>query len=504
MFKLAALFFTVISLNSFANKESKLSLSINTKTPIYITSPKFLSVGLDTAQIVGSFWWDAEGEMTGGRGKNKTKPIDLTNPKLIELVSELSPLYLRIGGSEADALYYNMKDNSEKRPKKYDSTLTKKRWQEIETFMKKTNAELFFTLNQGPSSWDKNGKWNTDNLEEFLTFLKAESTIPFKLELGNEVFAYWAIFGITNYLTEQEYAENYRKAQKLFKKYDIQTKLAGPASAYWPIIGEPLGFIFNKMEDLFPILKDEYDIVSWHYYPTQSFRCPLAVRRMDKKRFLDPDVLDEVSKWGKEVLTLKEKYSPRAELWLGETGSAQCGGEPEISTEFISSLWWADHLGQLARLKHDVVVRHNLIDADYALLNNDMAPRPDYHISWLWKKHMGTHILETTLSRQNSKTLRAYAHCSPQKDGLSVFIINIDQEERTLTSKLFTQSRTMKITTSDLYSQKMFINKKPVQSLKDLKAITFNQNQSEDIIAPKQSLVLVKISGNFPACQNKG
>ena len=45
-----------------------------TEKLINITDEKFLSFGLDTAQIVGSYWWDKEGKMIGGRGKNKVSP----------------------------------------------------------------------------------------------------------------------------------------------------------------------------------------------------------------------------------------------------------------------------------------------------------------------------------------------------------------------------------------------------------------------------------------------
>lgn len=469
-----------------------------TEKLINITDEKFLSFGLDTAQIVGSYWWDKEGKMIGGRGKNKVSPLDLKNKILLKHVSALAPAYLRIGGSEADALYYNMKDNSDKRPEKYDSTLTKKKWKEIESFIKNTNTELFFTLNQGPSSWDSKGKWDTTNLREFLKFLSKEGAIPYKFELGNEVFAYWAIFGLSYQLSEEDYAKNFLETKNLLKQNNLNAKLAGPASAFWPIIGEPLGFIFNEMEDLFPILKNDYDIITWHYYPTQSFRCPVAIRRMNKERLIDLDVLNEIKKWAKVLVKDKNKYSPKAELWLGETGSAQCGGEPKISDQFISSIWWIDQLGILAKLDHKVVIRHNLIGADYALLNQDGTPRPDYYASYLWKVNMGTKVLS---AESTNKNIRSYLHCSPDEKYLSLVLINIANKELQGQIKGIPVTSIKTMEGLDLYQQDVLVNNGKIQNLENLKEVTWNKGDS--LTLPKHSISFLNWKDKSGICKKK-
>ena len=178
-----------ICLNTFAKN---VTITIESK-PIALVDEKFLSFGVDTAQVVGSFWWDAKGEMNGGRGKNKTTPLKLTSPKLLEYAKELSPAYFRIGGSEADALFYNLGSNDKAYPEKFDSVLTKSRFKKIKNFIKYTGLDLFFTLNQGPPTW-KDGKWQTDHLDHFFKYYSKNLDIPITFELGNEVFAYWAIF----------------------------------------------------------------------------------------------------------------------------------------------------------------------------------------------------------------------------------------------------------------------------------------------------------------------
>ena len=82
----------------------------------------------------------------------------------------------------------------------------------------------------------------------------------------------------------------------------------------------------------------EADIVTWHYYPQQSRRCPMATRRAGPEPLLHPGFLDESELHARELEGLVQKYAPQAELWLGETGNAQCGGEPEASDRFAGSL----------------------------------------------------------------------------------------------------------------------------------------------------------------------
>src|SRR5690606_2782524 len=120
-------------------------------------------------------------------------------------------------------------------------------------------------------------------------------------------------------------------------------------------------------------------ILTWHYYPTQSQRCPVAVRRASLDRFLNPETLDEIKDWAQENQLLRNQHSPNAKLWLGETGPAQCGGQKDLSDRFVSSFWWLDQLGTLAQFQHDVVIRQTLIDSDYGMIDlADYSPRPDY------------------------------------------------------------------------------------------------------------------------------
>jgi hypothetical protein len=121
---------------------------------------------------------------------------------------------------------------------------------------------------------------------------------------------------------------------------------------------------------------------------------------------------------------------PGAEVWLGETSSCQCGGQPGISNAFVSGFYWLDELGQMARRGTKVVVRQSLTGADYGLLAEpSLEPTPDYFNTVLWRTLMGTKVLSATTPLS---TLRAYAHCTApgapdaRAGAVTVVLLNLD------------------------------------------------------------------------------
>lgn len=146
---------------------------------------------------------------------------------------------------------------------------------------------------------------------------------------------------------------------------------------------------------------------------------------------LSPNFLDETDRWASRVEGHRDKYAPQAEIWLEETGSAQCGGEPGLSDRFVAGFWWLDLLGRLARSGQKVIMRQNLSGADYSLVNDaTLEPNPDYWNSFLWKRLMGREVLGVQLSQQQSD-LRVYAHRS-DKSGpgwITALAMNINREE---------------------------------------------------------------------------
>jgi heparanase 1 len=396
-------------------------------------SERYLSFSIDTSQAVGGKFWDpsASGFEIGSGSANATV-FDFNNSRLDLLASALAPAYLRIGGSEADKVYYDLRCREMKAtsiPDGYASSLTRAQWDSIGAFAQRNNLDLIFTLNAGPASRDHHRRWDGSNASELLAYTASQGYPLTLWELGNELNAFWFIHGLRNQISTSVYHHDLHDARALVKKYTPGALFTGQASAFWPVLGEPLNFFFGFMQDYLRRSGDLIDLVAWHYYPQQSRREPIGDRRAHPSRMLDPVNLDTAKYWAECINSWRDLYAPLKPVWLGETGNAQAGGEPGVSDAYIGGLWWLDQLGLLARQGTQVMVRQTLSGSQYGLLEDEsLAPRPDYWNSLLWKRLMGRQVYATQLDGNSSGKLRVYAHASPPATGgiVTVLAINLD------------------------------------------------------------------------------
>ncbi len=348
--------------------------------------PEFLSVSLDISQVVGGRFWGAGGGVELGAGETPVPAFDFQRPELLERARALAPAYLRIGGTEADTTWYALdRPPPTPLPPHFTAALTAERWESLVRFSTASRLPLLFTLAAGPGVRGSLGEWLPAQASELLRHAKRRQDPVVLWELGSEVNAYPVMHGPAGRVSGREYARDLQTARDLLDAHFPDAALAGPTSAYWPVIGEPFPVLRSTLRHA----RGALGVVSWHYYPQQSRRCPVAVRRAGLEVMLRPEHLAEIERWATEVVQARDRFEPGAELWMTETGNAQCGGEPGVSSRFVSSLWWMDQLGRLARRNHQVVVRQTLVGSDYGLLDPEtLRPRPDYHASLLWKQHI--------------------------------------------------------------------------------------------------------------------
>jgi heparanase 1 len=407
-----------------------LRIEIDREHPLARVDPRFVSVAIDTSQLVGGHFWSASGRVEVGRGSERVAPLDLKRPELIALARALGPAYLRVGGTEADHVYYALgAARGRARPQQYELELDEPTWNALAEFTRAAGFELMFTVNAGPSARDADGAWSPTNAEELFEYaaLRADSVAVW--ELGNEVNGYWFIHGLSHQPSGRQYARDLWAFRHALGRHFEAARVAGPASVYFPRLGEPLFDWFDFLPEALEAGGPALDIVSWHYYPEQSRRCPVATRRARPGHLLAPAELDEVRHWSAQIEQLRQRWAPSAQLWLGETGPAQCGGEPGLSDRYASGLWWLDQLGLAARSGQAVVVRQTLVGSDYGLLDAvTLEPRPDYYNSLLWRKLMGEVVLDARLSSPYPY-LRAYAHSSAEPGGgVSLLVLNLHPE----------------------------------------------------------------------------
>jgi heparanase 1 len=232
----------------------------------------------------------------------------------------------------------------------------------------------------------------------------------------------------------------------------------------WPVLGEPLSLFYGFLPGYLQQSGSLVDQISWHYYPQQSRRGPIASRRASPSRLLDPKNLDEAGLWADRMRTWRDAYAPGKPIWLGETGNAQFGGEPGLSDVYLGGLWWLDELGLLATKDTQVVVRQTLSGMNYGMIDDEtLTPRPDYWNSLLWKRLMGTQVYPVKVSGENNSRLRAYAQSgAAAADGsVTVLLINIDPLQNASVQLKGLENKTVRIdeiTSADILGQGLLLN----------------------------------------------
>jgi heparanase 1 len=384
---------------------------------------RFLAVAVDTAQVVGATFW-APRDAGTETGQWPIPPYDFTRPKLRALAQALSPAYLRIGGTTADKVYYDMSDTPVTvAPAPYLYVMTRAQWDGVNDFASAVGMRVLFTINAGPGPRDAKLAWTPDNAQTLLSYTAGKGYGIALWELGNEVNAFPLAHGLNFVITPQQFAQDVVAAKALIAAATPGVPLGAPSSAYWPVAGEFIPF--------YPAFMDagggSLDVVTWHYYPMQSQRCPIATRRADAALMFDPSTLDEIDPWAGQV----EDAAQGKPVWLGETGNAQCGGEPGVSDTFVAGFWWLDELARVARRGEQVVVRQTLSGSDYGLIDDaTLAPRPDYWTSVLWRRLVGSRVLDAASG--GDPLLRVYAHCTragapDQASGaVTLVVVNLD------------------------------------------------------------------------------
>ncbi len=405
-------------LRTSANTES-VTVTLPHVQPVAQTDERYLSFSIDISLLAGGFWWEGALDVKRGLGTLRVPPIQLDLKKLDKLVQLLGPAYLRVGGSEADKIHYFNAPADEEDP----LILTRDQWDNLHGFIQRNDLRFMFTCKYGLFNRRHHGSWRGDELNNLLHYSSEQGYNIDVFELGNELNAYWAFHGLLSQPRAKRLAKDYDRFCVLVLSHFPNARLCGPGSAFWPRLGETIRPISNITPGFLSSLKTRLDIVDWHYYPFQSERSPLRTRAAHLRHLLNPKSFEDYRKFSLKLAELRDRFQPQAELWTGETGSAQCGGQPELSDRWASSFWWADQLGMGARCGQKVMVRQSLIGGDYGMVARlTLKPRPDYWVSWLWGQLMGREVFAID---SGSPSLRCYLHNARDGDGKILLLINL-------------------------------------------------------------------------------
>ena len=367
------------------------------------------------------------------------EPIDLSSPKLRKLAAALGPAYMRVSGTWANSTYFQDDDAPQMKtpPKGFNGVLTRKQWKGVIDFAKATNAEIVTSLAITPGVRDAEGVWTPIEAKKFLAYTKQAGGTIAAAEMFNEpTFA--VMGGAPSTYDAAAYGRDFKVFLAYMKQAAPGTLILGPGS-----VGEAgsLGDIRMKITPTTEMMKASgrgVDGFSYHFYGGVSKRCKpnhdddQAIETLGlSKTWLMRTALDE-----EYYAKLRDQYEPGKPMWLTETGETACGGDPWAST-YLDSFRYLNQLGALAKRGVQSVMHNTLAASDYALIDEEtLMPRPNYWSALLWRKMMGTTVLEAGVAQ--TPGLYVYAHCQRGvSGGVAMLVINADKTaSRTLTVPL--------------------------------------------------------------------
>uniref|UniRef100_A0A8C5DZ43 Heparanase n=1 Tax=Gouania willdenowi TaxID=441366 RepID=A0A8C5DZ43_GOUWI len=249
-----------------------------------------------------------------------------------------------------------------------------------------------------------NNTWNSSNAHALMDYCQ-HRRYRLHWELGNEPNSFEKKAGIR--VGGAQLGLDFTHLRKMMS----QSQSYRHAGLYGPDIGQPRDHRTDMTEGFLQTGAEAINAFTWHHYYVNG-------RETSLKDFLDPDVLDTLALKTKEVLKRVWSVCPLKPVWLGETSSAFGGGAPGLSDTFAAGFMWMDKLGVAATLGLGVVMRQVLIGSgSYHMVDDNLDPLPDYWLSLLYKRLVGSEVLRVELSSDfgSNRRVRVYLHCAHRR-----------------------------------------------------------------------------------------
>jgi heparanase 1 len=426
-----------VLMHASAISASDLAVNILWQSPVSHTPPEYLSIAIDQ----GVFNEDSKWQLW----------LDHQNSSsFLALTRGLTPAYLRIGGTPADTLLYNVSaalppdDCFVPSPPKSTSSSTPQkpfllsacqfskmvRWAEE---VSSTDLPVLFDLNvlsnrSGGNAY--NSRWDPTNALTLITYARKYHSNVVGWELGNEPEGWQRNFGMN--ISNEALAADFHRLRSVLDETRsapnsestasaisaVSTAAASTASPLhsprqlvvgpdWGMScanrGTPRGKACKAFAEIIPLLNGTVDMVTFHYYNLGKGAAPTD--------FVSPAILDgmriateiavkavqgdtssgagSATGSGADSVT-GSGAAPRKttpSVWLGESATASGGGLEGASGTYTATFIWLDKLGQVARWGGAGLMRQSLFGGSYALLDpHTFKPRPTYWVALLFKR----------------------------------------------------------------------------------------------------------------------
>jgi heparanase len=391
---------------------------------------RFQSYNIEMVEITGGRFWKpyrsqpdpspaprSGSDTPPGRDSNLFQyrpPIDLTQTRLRNLAAALAPSYMRVSGTWANSTYFSDTDDvSSAPPAGFNGVLTRRRWRSVVDFAQAVDARIVTSFAISAGSRDAAGVWKPDQANRLVRFTRSIGSHIAAAEFMNEPDLA-AIGGAPAGYDASAYGRDFKIFDGFLKQASPETMILGPGT-----IGQTA-----LASNMFAASGSDLDAVSYHYYGALSERCR---GNHTPEAALSEDWLGATDQALAFYRDLRDRLKPGKPIWLTETAEAACGGNP-WATSFLDTFRYLDQLGRLAKAGVQVVMHNTLAASDYGLLDErTLEPRPNYWGALLWRRLMGTTVLDAGVPVQLG--LHVYAHCQRgTSGGVALLVINTDRD----------------------------------------------------------------------------
>ena len=469
----AATLFALSTLPVRAQQTQQPKLNPATMRKLGTVDPRYVSYNIEMVEVTGGRFWkpyaatESEPAITPSNPNQQVgispnlfqyrPPIHLDNPRLRKLATALGPAYVRVSGTWANTTYFQNDGNPplQKPPAGFNGVLTRAEWKGVVDFAHAVDDKIVTSVAVSAGTRNAQGVWTPDQARALFNYTKSIGGSITASEFMNEPTFPGPGGAPTDY-----YAAAFARDAKLFgaflRQTSPQTTYLGPGG-----VGEGVSLTAGAgrqmkrlaTEDLLKATGPIFDAFSYHFYGAVSHRC-MGKTTVDEA--MTPEWLDRTDTVEAFYAELRDKYVPGKPMWLNETAEAACGGD-KLAAQFVDVFRYLNQLGTLAQKGVQVVMHNTLAASDYGLLDeNTFNPRPDYWAALLWKRNLGSGVLDPGVP--SSDTLRIYAHCATSgKGGVALVLLNTDRERaQTLTIPVGAEDYTL--TAASLTSETVLLN----------------------------------------------
>lgn len=382
---------------------------------IATVGPRYLSFNIEMAEVTGGDFWAPYGDPSGRRLAPRA-PLDLADPRLMQLARALGSSVIRVSGTWANSTYIPAKGEQPPLapPPGFGQVLRQDRWDQLASLVRATGSTLLLSFPASAGARHDDGSWSDEQARRLVGLARATQTPIAAVEFINEPNLL-RIGALPADYSAADYARDFT----LFRQF-AQRELPGV-----PVLGHSTSGKGGELpvESIARAAGGQADVVSYHFYGALSARCSEFGNQISADEALSQEWLSRTVADHDWYAGLRNRYDPGKPIWLTETAQAACGGDAWASS-FRDTFRFLDQLGRLARANVQLVAHNTLASGDYALVDREtMEPRPNFWAAVLWRKTMGTRVLDPAIGAAG---LSIHAHChAAGKGGVTVLVLSL-------------------------------------------------------------------------------